>query len=376
MFQERTSVSYSGRDKSHASFNASLVSMIILGLSLIFVGVYDVNYVFNFIDFDYKSFVWSNSIFSVLLMLYAFYAIKSKIITEGILYMLASLSSVLITLIELYNDPHVGFLMFFFIVGFFGCTIIFRRRGETALMVTSALFILYTIVANILPYDFAYIYGVIMILCGAMLVFVGSSTIVEIDMGRITRTPPKSMDVSNDVYPEMLENTVGSILLALISFLYVYAVYHGYNVSMSYYVFTTIVSILTIVIAVYGIYHGVIGQTVLMFLLALSKLIFTAFGYMELGSTTHVDLMFVVIFIPLIITFYVKRMYAVSLLTLATAITTVAQTFTGYFFIVEFSMALTNIVAIYIALDMWFATETDVRLKDTPFIRKLVRGDE
>jgi len=370
-FSRRSRVSYTGRDKSHSVYNASLVSTIILGLSLIFVGVYYINYNFDFMDFDYMSFVWSNNIFTILLLLFAFYAIKSKIITEGILYLLTALSSILVTAVEYFEDTNVSFLFVFFIVGYIGCTMIFYERDEKSLAFTSLVLSITTLVTNIIPYDFAFIYGFALLLCGLLLTVIGCTTMVEIEFKIIRRNPPMTMNVSDEEYPKMLEDTVGSLLLALITFLYVYAVFFNYDVPKSYYIFTTIASILTLIVAVYGIYHKILGQTVLMFLLALSKLIFTIFGYLELGSTTHIDLMFVVIFVPLIFSFLVRKQYGIAVLTLATGVTTVAQTFTGYFFILEGAMALTNIMAIYVALDTWYFAETQVKLKDTKNVRRM-----
>lgn len=373
METQRTSVRYSGRGNLHAAFNVSFIAMTIFGLSLLFVGIYQLNFKYNFMEYDLLSFVWSNTIFTILLMLYSFFAIRSKMVTEGILYLLAAMSSLLLTVYLYYPDSDsVRFLMILFLGGFFGCGIIFMQRKERTLVVTSFVMALYCIFVNVLPLDWLYILGGVISVLGVALVVVGCAAIAGIESGLVNLIPPPITKTSDEDYPRVFEDTVGAILLVIITFLYLYAVFYNYKVPEAYYVFTMVASLITLAAALYGIYHGVFGQTVLMLLLAISKLIFTFFYYLGLGTTTHIDLLFVVIFVPLMISFYVKGDKLIALLTLATAITTVAQTFTGYFFIVELFMAIANIIAIYFAVDMWYYSECGVRLKDTEFVRKLI----
>lgn len=374
MFNRRESVTYAtGGKQSNTTYNASLVSMTILGLSMIFVGTYYINWNLQFVDFDYVSFSCSNCVFSLLLMLYALYAIKTKMVSEGVLYLLTAIISILSTVSEYYYDMDLVLLMPFFGVGFLGCAFVFSYRKQWMLTIVSVYFFVYSLITKFFPWDYLFTSGAMLFVLGLGLVLVGCSTMIGMEFGSAKLYVPRTTTISDEEYPEIFEDTVGAILLAFITFLYVYAVFFNYEVGQAYYILTFIVSTITLFAAIYGIYHGVLGSTVLMFLLALSKLIFTIFGFIGLGSTTHIDLILVIIFIPLCISFFMKGQMSMIILTAATAMTTIAQTFTGYVFFVEGAMAITNIVAIYHALTTWYHADTGERIRDNVMVRWMMR---
>lgn len=316
------------------------------------------------------------TIMSLMIILFAIEAMRCRCISEGMLLLMAGLSSLIFSISESnFETSGFGITYLFFSAGFLSSGYVFYKRKQFFITLGTIVFSIATLLPIFMPDHYIIITGTGFMIAGLIFVLNGCYDTVKIGWGKEPKRYIGYKDLcSEDEYAHMLVSTAGILSFATLSLVLGYHVLDTGEHNVSLYIVKLLLSAVVISFGVYALSRGIIGEGLMMFVLAISTFSAAILSLMHLEYPASLNMILSVVYIALTMEFFMKRDVLLFMTCLLIFLVFFLESFTEQAESLEVAITILKIVSAYsaIAALLFFETGKDVLPRNLHLSKKEV----
>ena len=270
------------RQEGTPAFDGPVVAIITLGLLSACLGLYALDRTYHFMDADPVTMTLFIYILSGLLLIHAYCAIVDHVITETVMLIIAAFTAMLYSAYILDGYSIVMLSILLFVVGFAICSFFMFIRGEKFMGAVAGVFAIILFVKITLSDVGSVPASILLCINGFTLLFFGGMALAGHPVGNVIRRP-RAADISDEDFPKVLEATIGLLVFVALVFSLGLADFDGTASNSVFFLYRLLMSILCMAVGAYGVYHDIVNDGALLFIVGLSALVQSA-GMILVGS--------------------------------------------------------------------------------------------
>ncbi len=332
---------------------------IMLGFLLLIMAVWSLR---SYIDpmMGQETYNLIRTIMSLITIIFAVEAMRCRCISEGMLLMMAGLSSLIFSVSEAnFGITALSITYIFFSAGFLSSGYVFYKRKQRMITFGTIIFSIATLLPLFLSNYYEIITGVGFMASGLIFILIGCYDTIKIGGGKEPLRYIGYKDVcSKEEYAHMLTSTAGILSFATLSLVLGYYVLGTSEHSTSLYVVKFLLSIVVVSFGVYALNRGIVAEGLMMFVLALSTLSVSILSLMHIEGPVSLDLILSMVYIVLTIEFFIKREGLLCITCLMIFLVLFMESFTHHAALLEVVITILKAVSAYSAIAALLFYET------------------
>lgn len=249
------------------------------------------------------------TIMSLVTIIFAIEAMRCRCISEGILLLMAGLSSLIFSISEAnFETAGLGITYIFFSAGFLSSGYVFYKRKQFIITSGTTVFSIATILPLFMSGHYDLITGVGFMVAGLIFIVNGCYDTVKIGWGKELKRYIGYKDLCNKKeYAHMLVSTAGILSFATLSMVLGYHVLDTSEHSTSLYVVKLLLSVVVVTFGIYALGHGIVAEGLMMFVLALSTFSAAVLSLAHIEFPASLNMILSIVYVALTIEFFMKK---------------------------------------------------------------------
>ena len=354
----------------------SVAALLLMGLLLVWAGVCYLNNIWNFTSINDDTYQITKLILSIFVFISAWYSFFRCLVTEGIVVMFTGISSTVFSLGSLlYGLEGLNRLDALFSIGIIMAALLFHRRNK---FLGCASFILGLTMC--LPYIFNYtgqstLMGLGLLISGMLFMYYSLGNLLYGETGknmlRVSQNRNNNSVInSKSVY--VLTIVPGLLSFALLQILVGLQFILATSISLSYCFAEALLSLAIMIFAIYGLFKGIIAETIMMLIFAVSCFVFSFVALSGAYPSTVVDILMSVVLFATGFVFMIRKDYILGCSSLLFSIGGFAEGLFAFYILAGTLIIIAGLLSLYYSLDRWVVLETGYRLLSLDWIKATI----
>ena len=340
----------------------SVTAFLFLGLMIIWTGVYYLNSLWNILEIDSESYHITKLIISLLTLIFAWNIFSKSMITEGLLILIASISSIVFSMGSLLFDAKgYGLLDILFALGIFISALIILRKKNYIICIASIILAFSMSLMHI--YDSSVIIDVLFIISGLMYTYYAFGNIIYGETGknifRVTQNIVMEKDERIHDRPYELSIVVGLYLFATLIIMIGIEYFLISEDVLSYCLAEVTLAASIMAFAIYALIKGIIAEGMMMLIYSVAGFIFSFIILSGYAPTDYVDIIMCIVMLACSISFLIRKDYMLFVSTFLLFIGEVLElSIPELYEINGIMLMLSGAIMIYYSVSRWIVVET------------------